>query len=376
MNPAQSWKVGGLEQVASPALLVDEDRVRNNIRRMVEAVQGNPSRLRTHLKTHKMAEVLRLQMEAGICKFKAATLAELELAGRCGAAEALLASQPVGPNQERLERVRERYPDTEFAAICDDEGVLRQLSDRFRSRPLTVLIDVDCGMGRTGCRGDMVVQLHGLAGRLPGVRAGGLHVYDGHVHAAGADERRRECERALEALPELLLRCQPERVVGGGSPSFPFHAARALLGDRWECSPGTTVFWDAGYGERYPDLPYEPAAFLLTRVISKPGPDRLCLDLGHKSVAAENPLARRVRLLGLEDAEPLMHSEEHLVLRTAQAGEMALGTEILALPVHVCPTVALHEEAQVVRDGRVSGEVWKVAARARRLAGEGPEGGR
>lgn len=361
------WQAEGLEKLATPALVVDEDRVRANIDRMLKAVGGDPSRLRPHLKTHKMAEVIRMQREAGITKFKVATIAELELAGQCGAEDVLLASQPVGPNQERLARLRDKYPATECSAICDDEGVLRQLSERFVSQPIRVFIDVDCGMGRTGASGAVVPELYRLAQTLPGVLAGGLHLYDGHVRKAEPGERQREYQTAMESVADLLEECRPEVVVGGGSPSFLFHVAQQQGTNRWECSPGTTVFWDAGYGENYPDLPFEPAAFLLTRVISKPVPNRLCLDLGHKAVASENPLPRRVILLDLPNAKPVMHSEEHLVVECAEASEFMVGALIRALPVHICPTVALHAEAHVVRQGRVTGEVWKVAARDRKL---------
>lgn len=364
---AGDWCAAGLEEVASPALVVDEDRVRANIRRMVEAVGGDVARLRPHLKTHKMAEVIRMQMEAGIQKFKGATIAELELAGRCGAADVLLAYQPVGPNQGRLARLRETYAGTAYSAICDDEGVLRQLSALFADWPLRVFIDVDCGMGRTGASGDAVKRLHDLAVTLPGVVAGGLHIYDGHIHAADLADRRREYEAAVELAGALVERCRPAGVIGGGSPTFPFHASRSGASGFWECSPGTTVFWDAGYGEKHPDLPYEPAAFLIARVVSKPGRDRLCLDLGHKALAAENPLTRRVRLLDLPGAQPVMHSEEHLVVEWNQAAQVPVGALIRALPIHICPTVALFSEAQVVRGGQVTGEVWKVAARDRKI---------
>ena len=100
-------------------------------------------------------------------------------------------------------------------------------------------------------------------------------------------------------------------LVAGGSPTFPIHAQHT---DR-ECGPGTTVLWDAGYARDCADLPFEPAAILLTRVISKPGADRLCFDLGHKAVAADKPLPR-ARLLGLNEATHTVHSEEHLVLET------------------------------------------------------------
>jgi D-serine deaminase-like pyridoxal phosphate-dependent protein len=114
-----------------------------------------------------------------------------------------------------------------------------------------------------------------------------------------------------------------------------------------------------------PDLPFEIAAVLLTRVVSKPAPNRLCLDIGHKAVAAENPLKERVRILEIPDAVPVLQSEEHLVVETARAEEFAIGQALRGLPKHICPTVALHSEVIAVADG-VAGEKWPVV-RSRRL---------
>ena len=77
-------------------------------------------------------------------------------------------------------------------------------------------------------------------------------------------------------------------VVAGGTPTFPIHARRPDV----ECSPGTSVFWDWSYSTILPDLDFLPAVLLLTRIVSKPGENRLCLDLGHKAVASENPPPR------------------------------------------------------------------------------------
>ena len=121
--------------------------------------------------------------------------------------------------------------------------------------------------------------------------------------------------------------------------------------------------------QRHPELGYEVAAAVLTRVISKPGAKRLCLDLGHKAVAAENPLGRRVRLPALPgDLVFVSQSEEHLVVETAAAGEWAIGDALVGIPIHICPTVALHMEAVLIADdGTPTGEAWKVAARDRRI---------
>jgi D-serine deaminase-like pyridoxal phosphate-dependent protein len=105
---------------------------------------------------------------------------------------------------------------------------------------------------------------------------------------------------------------------------------------------------------------------LLTRVISKPN-GRLCLDLGHKAVAAERPIDKRAWFPDMPEAKPFLQSEEHFVLDAPNAGDFAVGDALLAVPWHVCPTVALHAHAHLVRDGRDTSETWEVVARKRSL---------
>jgi D-serine deaminase-like pyridoxal phosphate-dependent protein len=222
-------------------------------------------------------------------------------------------------------------------------------------------------MHRTGVPpGPDAVALYKMIASESGLRAAGLHAYDGHLHQQDPAERLRECEAAF--VPVLALRRELEGMglavpvlVASGSPTFAMHARHH---DR-ELSPGTTVLWDFGYADKHPDLPFFPAAVLLTRVVSKPGPNRLTLDLGHKAVAAENPHPR-VRFIELPDAVAVMQSEEHLVIETPRAAEFSIGQTLHGIPRHICPTVALHAEALVVEGGRVV-ETWPILARARRL---------
>jgi D-serine deaminase-like pyridoxal phosphate-dependent protein len=222
-------------------------------------------------------------------------------------------------------------------------------------------------MHRTGIGpGPAALELYRQLSTLPGVRAAGIHMYDGHVKGAEPADRRTAADEAFACVRDMrqalaIAGLEVPAIVVGGTPSFPFHAARPDV----ECSPGTTVFWDAGYATNLPDMPFVPAIVLLTRVISRPAPNRLCLDLGHKAVASENPHPRVV-LFGLEDAIAVGHSEEHLVLETDRAADFPVGTPLYGIPWHVCPTVALHDEVVVVRDGR-AGERWQVVARARTL---------
>ena len=137
------------------------------------------------------------------------------------------------------------------------------------------------------------------------------------------------------------------------------------MGSDYECSPGTCVFWDAGYAKKCPAALFVPAALVLTRVVSRPGENRLCLDLGHKAIASEMPHPR-VIFPQLPDAVAIAHSEEHLVIETARADEFPIGTALYGIPWHICPTVALHAQAFVVENGRVE-TAWPITARSRIL---------
>jgi D-serine deaminase-like pyridoxal phosphate-dependent protein len=350
-------------------LLLYVDRVEENIRRMI-GLAGDASRLRPHIKTHKLPEIVRLQLAHGITRFKCATLAEAEMAALAGAVDVLLAYQPVGPNIERLIQLSRKFPAVKISALADNAASLRALAAGFAQAGMVagILLDVDCGMHRCGIEpGPEAVALYQLLGTLPGLKPGGLHVYDGHIDKGDAPTRARQCVAAfapVRAMCEELTRAglPVPAIVAGGTPTFPLHAQNGRL----ECSPGTTVLWDWEYSQELPDLDFLHAALVLTRVVSKPGGNRLCLDLGHKSIASEKPHPR-VHLLNLPDAQTISHSEEHLVVASERAGEFEIGACLYGVPRHICPTVALHSEAVVVRAG-LACERWKVIARERRLS--------
>ncbi len=361
------YEIANIAEVDSPALVVYPDRIAENIRRMISIV-GNPQRLRPHIKTHKMSAVMRMQLAVGIDKCKCATLAEAEMAARAGATDILLAHQPVGPKIGKLAALAKRFPDVRFSAIVDDPRIATELSEACGKAEcrLELLVDLDIGMGRSGIPvGPAAIELYRLIARLPNVSPGGIHAYDGHIREPDVALRQSECERAmrsaLEFREQLLAEGLPvPRFVAGGTPTFPIHARHA---DR-ECSPGTCVLHDAGYGQQFPDLGFVAAAVVLSRVISKPGKNRLCLDLGHKAVAVDRVGTPHVAWLNLPDAEVILHSEEHLVLETPNADRCQVGDVFYGIPSHICPTVALHKQAVVVREGRAI-ETWPVDARDR-----------
>jgi D-serine deaminase-like pyridoxal phosphate-dependent protein len=378
----QTWfEVRDANTIPSPSLLIYLELLDQNLRQTL-AIAGSPDRLRPHIKTHKMRQPLEMQLALGIRKFKCATLAEAELAAKCAVPDLLLAYQLVGPAIPRFLDLLGTFPKTKFSTICDDPEAIRELSKAVcsqgtarsdaagRNHRLDVLLDIDLGQQRTGVKvGADAAELYRLINSSPGLAPGGLHAYDGHISETELAKRTALCEAAFAPVAafrrELVSAGLPvPRLVVGGSPTFPVHARRPDV----ECSPGTCVFWDAGYARKLPDLPFKPAALLLTRVISKPGPNRLCLDLGHKAVGSEMPHPRVV-LLNLEDAQPITHSEEHLVIETHRSSEYRVGDCLYGIPWHICPTVALHSSVVIVKGGDVAG-TWKVAARDRCLTSE------
>ncbi len=288
-----------------------------------------------------------------------------------GARDVLLAYPCVGPLVERVAEFRERNPEVRITVLADDPAAIDPLA-RAAARfpePLGVMIDINTGMGRTGCEIEFTApRLAADIERSPELRFAGLHVYDGHINHTDLARRRAAVhelwERVAGLRAELAMFGLPvPEVTAGGTGTFPIYAA--MEDEALTLSPGTVVFHDAGYTSRFPDLAFTPAALVLTRVISRPGTNRLTLDAGSKAVVADPPLERRLAFPELPDARIVLQSEEHLVIETAEANRFPLGSVLLGIPGHICPTTALHECVQVIRGGRPA-ETWRVTARNRR----------
>lgn len=310
-----------------------------------------------------------MQQRHGIQKFKCATIAEAELLGQCGAKDILLAMQPVGANIDRFFQLLDTFPQSSFSTLVDNETTLLQIAQKASEFDTTVSIymDINSGMNRTGCiPNNSAITLYSNMENNPSTIARGFHVYDGHIRNSNIQERKEVCDAAFQKVLDLREAIKkngivvPE-IIAGGSPSFPIHGKRSGV----DASPGTTLLWDARYGELFPDMPFLHAAVLFIRIISKPAKNILCFDLGHKSVAPEMGFPR-VRILGLEDDEQIGQSEEHLVVQTQRADEFEVGDGFYAIPVHICPTVAKYEEVLTVSDGEITG-IWKVAARNQKI---------
>jgi D-serine deaminase-like pyridoxal phosphate-dependent protein len=365
---ADWYSIKNTEAIDSPALLIYPDRVIQNIERLKQMAKS-PDLLRPHVKTNKSVNVSRLMIERGITKFKCATIAEAEMLGQSQAKDVLLAYQPTKVKLERFIQLINTYPNTSYSCLVDNSTTAKMIADTAVEHGITiqVFIDLNVGMDRTGIPATEALKLFNGMETLSGIAFKGLHAYDGHIEDENFDDRISHCEREFKPVEKLRNDIQElgypfPLLVAGGSPTFAIHAKRPNT----ECSPGTFVFWDKNYHDHIPEQEFDFAALVLTRVISLPDDTKICIDLGYKAIACEKPLAIRASFLNAPELVPYSHSEEHLVIEVSKGHSYKVGDVLYALPMHICPTVAMYNQAYVINDGTYT-EKWDISARGREL---------
>lgn len=364
------FQIDNINEIDSPALIVYPKRVKENIQTLLSMID-DAKRLRPHVKTHKSKEATSLMLTAGINKFKCATIAEAEMLAITGAPDILLAYQPSEIKLKRFIALIKKYPASTFSCLVDNIHSAENISGKAvkNNVVISVYIDLNVGMNRTGIEpGERALELYKICAQLKGIHSIGLHAYDGHIRSTDFAQRTRDCNEAFLPVAKMQQQLMDEGfpqaiIVAGGSPTFPIHAKRKNI----ECSPGTFIYWDKGYQTSCPEQKFLPAALVISRIISLPGETKICLDLGHKSIAAENELANRVYFLNAPGLKFISQSEEHLVVETAAGHSYKVGDVLYGLPVHICPTCALYERAIVVENNIAEGE-WKTIARDRKIS--------
>ncbi|MFC1634303.1 D-TA family PLP-dependent enzyme [Planctomycetota bacterium] len=356
------------DKVLSPALLVFPELIKRNISKAIE-IAGDPCRLRPHVKTHKIPQIIRMHLDAGIDKFKCSTLSELMMIAEAGGNDILLAYPLTSSVFPTLLNVIQRWPTKTISVLVDNLASAKQFDSLASTNnlELPVFVDINNGMERTGIKpGDEAFDLYKYLEQSQHLKAVGLHVYDGHIHDTDLDKREAICSNDFESVLILAEKLKSHNyaineMICGGTPTFPLHAK---FPDRI-LSPGTYTLWDYGYSASFPDLKFDYAAWLLTRVISKPGTNKLCLDLGHKAVASEMNQPRVV-LAEIENYTVFCHNEEHLVIVTELAPNFLVGDVLHGVPKHICPTVALHDQFYVIENNQLR-TTWPIIARNRRI---------
>ena len=355
MITCQGYSVADPDALETPVMLLFQDMMDHNIRSVCEMVGGGQN-LIVHVKTHKSEAVARKQVEVGIDGFKCATLKELEMVLQAGARKAIL-SYPQGQERkiERLCDLASSYPDAWIATIVSTPfhlEVLATVAAR-RKQSLRAMLDLDAGMRRTGIEfGPDAAKLYREIDAHQFLQPSGFHLYDGHDDFSDVVQREAAAQRHIESLQGFQHQIESAGmpvpcVVAGGTFSFAYYArTEGMYG-----SPGTFIYWDAGYSTAMPDMPFRWAALILTQVVDRyPDAGTITTDLGSKGISGDLPVEERACLLGQDAAELVSQSEEHGVFRIK--GELPrVGDYLLAVPGHVCPTTIHYPGIHVLDTG-------------------------
>ena len=354
-----------LSELETPALCLDLDAYRRNLRRMADGIiRRHGLAWRPHMKGQKAPELALEAKAAGACGVTCATLYEAEAMTDAGVDNILLAHQVVGARkQARLARLAGRV---RLIAATDSEAHAAQLNSAAQAERivLPVIIEVDAGMQRCGVApGEPAVQLARCLATMPALRLAGLMAWEGHTVPLEGEEKRREIEAAIQRLTQSAGQCraagiQVDIVSASGSATY---LDSIPLPGLTEVQAGGGAFCDLNY-QRW-GLDHEFAVKVLTRVVSRPSPCRLIVDGGFKTMSVQHGSPRP---LGVGALKSMVLSAEHGTLEFEEPDvSHQVGDAIEFIPGYTDSTVCLHDEICVIRNG-VLEAVWAIPGRTGR----------
>ena len=357
-----------LDEVDTPALIVDLDPFERNLDTLMDAVRPYGVRVRTHAKTHKSPDIARLQIAHGAIGVCCQKVGEAEVLVEGGISDVLVTNEIVGlPKARRLAALALRAT---IGVCVDDSLQVEQIGEACTSvgSKVNVYVELDVGQGRCGAGSpaEVVALARQVAGH-PSLRFAGLQAYHGRAqHLREPIERQRAVAHAqmiVSAAVDALRKAGIETpmVTGAGTGTCRIESAAAICN---EIQPGSYIFMDADYSrnKRDPGDPvFEQSLYVLATVISTSG-GRLILDAGLKAFAVDCGLPLAPDAPGWQFARA---SDEHGVLVPASSAPslpVAVGQKMRLIAGHCDPTVNLHDWFVCVRGGVVE-TLWPIAAR-------------
>ncbi len=288
------YHIDHVDQLLTPALAIYPEIVDQNIAATIRLLGGDANRWRPHVKTAKLGFIMRRMAERGIAQAKCSTTVELSTACAAGMKDVLLAYPVVGANAVRVRELAGEHAGVRISVLAENPAQVAA----WKGSRLGVFIDLNPGMDRTGIEQDRMAEILEVARAIgtAGLAFRGLHYYDGHVGAADLKERERTAHRGYNRLMEIVAAVERagfpvEEVITSGTPAFPCAASyEPFRTGRFvhRASPGTVVYSDATSLTQLPaEWGYQPAAVVVSTVVSHPKAGYLTCDAGHKSVSAD-----------------------------------------------------------------------------------------
>ncbi len=358
-----------VEELETPALVVDLDVMAANLRDMAAYCAGHGLALRPHVKTHKIPAIALMQIASGARGVTVAKLGEAEVMARAGIKDLLIAYPIVG--RAKLERLVALTKIARIMVSVDSLEVAREISNAAHQAGITIglLAEYDAGLRRCGVQTpDELVNLAYEMSRLPGLEFLGLLFFPGHVRARPVEQApilEKIDERLREAQDKLFRWGIGLRVVSGGSTptAFQTHVMKTVT----EIRPGTYVFNDFNTASSGAAELSRCALTVHVTVVSTAVKGRAVIDGGSKTFSSDRLRGGEAPGFGYCVDLPGLFletmSEEHGHLNVENAGRsLRIGERLRFIPNHVCTALNLHNEIWGARSGEVV-ERWEIQAR-------------
>lgn len=369
---ARVGRAGSRFLLPTPALVVDVDAFERNVGRMAQRAATAGLALRPHAKTHKSATIGRRQIEAGAVGLCCVKLGEAEALAEAGLRRLLITSPIVGSDAAARAAALVRV-DPDFLLVVDHRDQIEDLAVAASAAEvcLSVLIDIDVGLGRTGVTTPVaaVALAEQIAGR-PSLRLAGVQGYGGHwQHIVGVAERRNAAEGGMARLAAAVAALgtggyHAPLVTGGGTGTFSADAALRVLN---EVQPGSYIFMDSQYRDALgddADGAFEQSLFVQAQVISINAEEWVTVNAGLKAFATDGPVPRPTgkRFGG---SRYFYFGDEHGgLMRPSGGSPIRLGEHVEFIPPHCDPTVDRYDVMFFVR-GDVLVEIASIEAARR-----------
>lgn len=353
-----------IEEIDTPAVLIDLDTLESNIKTMAADVKSRGSDWRPHSKSHKCPAIAHLQIEAGAIGIACAKLGEAEVMAANGIRDILVPNQIVGPIKAR--RVAALATQADICVAVDAIENVRELDEaalRLGTRPRAV-IEVDTGMKRAGVLpGEAARKLAHEMANCKGLRFAGVMTWEGHCWAiSDPAERLREIDKAVGSLVDTaeLIRTDgiPVEIVSAGGTAT--YLTTSGIAGVTEIQAGGGIFGDTEYLEQGANV--QRAIALMTQVTSRPAKDRVIVDAGRKTI---DPGNRGPEPRGIAMSEPIAFSAEHGTIMLADPSDSPRPGDRLFFDVGYSDQCNhLHENFYGVRNGIVEA-IWPILGRGK-----------
>ena len=348
--------------IPTPALVLEIDRLRDNIGSMARAMSIRNVALRPHAKTHKSTDIAAMQIAEGATGLTVATLGEAENFAEAGFDDLFIA-YPLWASDATAGRIASLSQVSRLRVGVESEASAVALARA--SKSLEVVLELDSGLQRTGVKPDEVVMLARQCSDL-GLRIAGVFTHGGHGYAspqstslAAADEA-----RCISDAVELLARdgFDVEVASAGSTPTALASATGAVNEER----PGIYVFYDRQQLALSVCDIDEIAAFVMSTVVSVTDDEHFVIDAGTKALAGDRAqwLEGYGALCGFQDATVARLWEHHGIVRSRGPETPQVGDVVAVIPNHICTVVNLFDYYVVSAGGQVV-DRWRIAARGR-----------